>query len=370
MKFTCEKTQLANALSIASRTVCQKSSIAVLEGILLQAGDGLRLTGYNLETGITVRMDAEIERPGDCVMPARLFFDIVRKLDSDELTLEVDDSYRVTIRGGNSHFSILASAAEDYPSLPSVDAENSIAIPENALRELISGTIFAVSDKQTRPIYTGCLFEVSPEGVNVIAIDSFRLAKRSWHPEAPFDKTMNFVVPAAALKELEKLLGDSEDEVRFSLGAKHILFTVGGATLVCRLLEGDFLDWRRIVPLNHPIVMVADVATLMASIERVGLIVSEKYKSPVRCVFRENEAELRTLTTIGTARDVCPLAGDGKGIEIGFNNRYLLDALKSVPTEEVRVEINNGLSPIVLRPCDDKADFVHMIMSVRLKPGE
>ena len=370
MKFTCEKNQLANAISIASRTVCQKSSIAVLEGILLKADRELTLTGYNLETGITVRLDAEISVPGDCVMPARLFFDIVRKLDGDEVTLSVDDSYRVTIRGGNSHFTILSNAAEDFPSLPGVTEENSISVPESALRELIGGTIFAVSDKQTRPIYTGCLFEVEDERLTVVAVDSFRLARRSYRFETPIGKTMKFVVPAAALKEVEKLLGDSDDPVKFCLGPKHILFTVGGATLVCRLLEGEFLDWRRIVPTNHPILLTANVATLTASIERVGLIVSEKYKSPVRCVFGENMATMRTRTTIGEASDVCPLAGEGKDVEIGFNNRYLLDALKAVPSEEVRIEINNGLSPIVLRPCDEKTDFTHMVMSVRLKAGE
>lgn len=370
MKFTCEKNLLANAISVASRTVCQKSAIPALEGILLRAESRLYLTGYNLETGITVSLDAEISGTGDCVMPARLFFDIVRKLPDDEVTVEVDEKYRVSIRGGISSFTIMASSAEDYPDLPSVAEENDVRIPENALRELISGTIFAVSENQARPIHTGCLLEVGENDVTMVAVDGFRLARRSWHPETPNAKTMKFVVPAAALKELEKILGDSMEEASVHLGAKHILFTVGGATLVCRILEGEFLDWRRVVPTNNPIRLAANVAALTASIERVSLIVSEKFKSPVRCRFSENAAEFRTTTTIGSAQDGCQLAGDGQEIEIGFNCRYLLDALRAIPSEEVRLELSNNLSPIVFTPCEDKYDFAYMVLPVRLKPGE
>jgi DNA polymerase-3 subunit beta len=178
---------------------------------------------------------------------------------------------------------------------------------------------------------------------------------------------MSFVVPAAGLKEVEKILTDSEEEAAFTLGAKHILVQVGSATLICRLLEGDFLDWRKVVPTDCPVKLVANVADLSSSIERVGLIVSEKFKSPVRCVFSNQVLLLRTNTTIGAAEDQCAIAGDGKELEIGFNVRYLADALKAVPSEEVTLELTNGLSPIVLTPVDDKLDFAYMVLPVRLK---
>lgn len=380
MKFTCEKTMLANAISVASRTVCQKSSIPALEGILLRAEDQLYLTGYNLETGITVRLDAEITRAGDCVMPARLFFDIIRKLPGDTVTLEVDDKYKVTIIGGYSKFSIMAISAEDYPDLPRIGEANAVRIPENALRDLIGGTIFAVSENQARPIHTGCLIEVADTQVTMVAVDGFRLARRSFRLDAPIGRTMKFVVPAAALKEVEKILSDDDAPMALTLGTKHILFEIGGATLICRILEGDFLDWNRVVPKDNPIRLCARVDELTASIERVSLIVSEKYKSPVRCLFTENLAKFRTVTTIGDARDECALAGDGKELEIGFNCRYLLDALKAVPTEEVMLELSNSLSPIVFTPTEtDKTgeneekrpfDYSYMVLPVRLKPGE
>lgn len=380
MKFTCEKNLLANAISVASRTVCQKSSITVLEGILLRAEDRLSLTGYNLETGITVRLDAAISEPGECVMPARLFFDIIRKLPDDEVTLEVDEKYQVSIRGGISSFKIMASAAEDYPDLPRVAEADAVKLPEFALKELIGGTIFAVSENQARPIHTGCLIEVENDTVTMVAVDGFRLARRTFHLDAPCERAMKFVVPAAALKEVEKILSDDDAPASLTLGAKHILFEIGGATLVCRILEGDFLDWRRVVPMNCPTELCARVDDLNASIERVGLIVSEKFKSPVRCLFGQNVAEFRTLTNIGAARDGCAIAGDGKDLEIGFNCRYLLDALKVIPTEEVLLELSNSLSPIVFLPTTKdrngeneqkkRFDFAYMVLPVRLKPGE
>jgi DNA polymerase-3 subunit beta len=173
-------------------------------------------------------------------------------------------------------------------------------------------------------------------------------------------------VPAQGLKEVEKILSDTEEEAAFTLGAKHIMFTIGDATLICRLLDGEFLDWRRVVPTNCPIQLTANVAELTSSIERVGLIVSEKYKSPVRCMFSNQVLLLRTNTTIGAAEDRCSIVGNGKELEIGFNVRYLADALRAVPTEEVTLELTNGLSPIVMTPVDDKQDFSYMVLPVRI----
>ena len=169
------------------------------------------------------------------------------------------------------------------------------------------------------------------------------------------------------MKEVEKILTDCDDNASFTIGPKHILFQIGGATLVCRLLEGDFLDWKRVVPTNCPIKLVANVSDLAASVDRVGLIVSEKYKSPVRCIFSNQVVRMRTNNTIGAAEDQCSIAGDGRELEIGFNVRYLADALRAVPSEEVTLELTNGLSPIVLTPVDDKHDFAYMVLPVRIK---
>ena len=367
MRFTCEKSMLVQGLNIAGRTVAAKSSLSVIEGILCRAGDGLNLTGYNMETAITYRVDAEVTDSGECILPAKLFGDIVRRLPEGPVTVVVDDAFKVSIRAGYASFTISAESADDYPDLPDVSTGRAIRIPQNKLKELISGTIFAVSENQGRPIHTGVKFEVSENAITAVAVDGFRLARRTFHPEEPTGRELSFVVPAAGLKEVEKILTDSEDNAAFTLGTKHILFQVGGATLVCRLLEGEFLDWKRVVPSNCPIKLVANVSDLASSVERVGLIVSEKYKSPVRCVFSNQVLNMRTSTTIGAAEDRCAIAGDGKELEIGFNVRYLADALKVIPAEEVCLELTNGLSPIVLTPVEDKYDFAYMVLPVRIK---
>ena len=366
MKFTCEKALLVSAISVAGRTVAQRSSISCLEGILLRVGVGVQLTGFNLETGITVRVEAAVSEPGVCVMPARLFFEIIRKLPDEEVTITVDERLQVSIRGGASSFKIAAMDAEDYPDLPDVDSNRGIVLPQFILRDMIGGTIFSVSENQSRPIHTGCLIEVGNDSISMVAVDNSRLARRTWHSEDPIEREMKFVVPATGLREVEKILTDTDESVKFTLGSKHILFEIGDVTLVCRILEGEFIDWRRVVPVDNQIKLVARVAELMASIERVSLIVSEKVKSPVRCTFGDQTADFRTTNTIGTAHDTCPMAGNGNELEIGFNCRYILDALKAIPTEEVTLEMKNGLSPIVFTPVDNTCDFSYMVLPVRL----
>ena len=367
MRFTCEKSMLVTGLNITGRTVAQKSALSAIEGILCRAGVGLSLTGYNMETAITYQIDAEVTDAGACILPARLFGDIIRRLPEGPVTVVVDDNYKVSIRAGYASFTISAESADDYPELPDVGSGRSIRIPQTALKELISGTIFAVSENQGRPIHTGVKFEVEDSTVSAIAVDGFRLARRTYHTEEPTGRSLSFVVPAQGLKEVEKIATDSDADVAFTLGTKHILFQMGCATLICRLLEGDFLDWRRVVPTNCPVKLVANVGELASSIERVGLIVSEKYKSPVRCVFSDQVLLLRTNTTIGAAEDRCTISGDGKELEIGFNVRYLADALRAIPGEEVVLELTNGLSPIVLTPAEEKYDFAYMVLPVRIK---
>ena len=371
MRFTCEKSMLVMGLNITGRTVAQKSGLSALEGILCRAGFGLELTGYNMETAISFRIDADISEEGKCILPAKLFGDIVRRLPEGPVTVTVDDQFKVSIKSGYSSFTISAEGAEDYPVLPDVGEGRPISIPQSAMKELISGTIFSVSENQGRPVHTGVKFEVGYDTVSAIAVDGFRLARRTFHTPEPIERDTAFVVPSQSLKEVEKILQpEGEDTVEFTIGNRHIMFQMGEATLVCRLLDGEFLDWRRVVPTNCPIQLVADVGELTRSLERVGLIVSEKYKSPVRCRFGNQELRVKTKTTIGDAEDQCSFAGNGKDLEIGFNVRYLCDALRAVPSDEVVLELTNGLSPIVMTPVEgDKYDFSYMVLPVRIQPN-
>lgn len=368
LKFTCEKALLVSAISVASRTVAAKSPIAVLEGIYLQAGMQLRMTGYNMETGVTVTVPAEVTEVGECVMPARLFFDIVRRLPDEPVTVSVDDGMKVSVICGISAFHFSADQAQDYPELPSVEDARLLAeIPQRVLREMIGGTLFAVSEQATRPIHTGVLFEKAEGSWTAVSTDGFRLALRRWTPEQAAEGNEKFVVPAAALREVEKILEDTDEPVKISRTKLHILFQIGDAQLVCRVLEGEFMDWRKVLVRDTPIKMTGSVGALASTLERVGLMVNEKYKSPVRCLFGKDTAEFRTDTALGSARDRCTLAGDGKDLEIGFNCRYLLDALRVIDTDDVLIELTNSLSPIIMTPADGKDTFTYLVLPVRVK---
>ena len=366
LQFSCQRDELVSAISVASRTVSQKSTIPALEGILVSAGNMLTLTGYNLETGISVSMEANVREMGTAVFPAKLFGDIIRKLPDEAVSVVVDNDFKVNIVSGISSFSIMASSSEDYPSLPDVEYDKSISVPQNVLKDMISGTIFSVSENQTRPVQTGCKFEIDSETITVVAVDGYRLALRREKIENPEGRTLAFVAPSPALREVEKILGDTDEEASFTLGTRHILFQVENATLICRLLEGEFLDWRRVVPTDNPIRLAVNVKEMIGSLERVSLIVSEKVKSPVRCTFGENMAALRTSNTIGNVYDECKVAGNGGDMEIGFNCKYLLEALRAVPTENISLELKTNLSPAVINPCEGD-QFTYMVLPVRLK---
>jgi DNA polymerase-3 subunit beta len=370
LKFSCEKAILVSAISAASRTVAQKSTIPALEGIYLCAGVTVRLSGYNLETGITVEIPADISEQGQCVMPAHLFSEIIRKLPDDIVYIAVDDDLKVSIKCGISSFTISAMSAADYPELPDVEEAKAITVTQKALKSMIGGTLFSVSENQARPIHTGCLFEVADDVITVVAVDGYRLALRRTFLDEGTGRELKFVAPSAALKEVERILTDSDEPAKFTKGTKHILFEIGGATLVCRLLEGEFLDWRRVVPRDNGIKLTGNVRQLQSSLERVSLIIDEKIKSPVHCTFSNNRADFKISNTIGRVNDSCPLAGDGNDLEIGFNCKYLLEALRAVPTEDVCLELNNGLSPVVMVPCEEKETYLYMVLPVRLKANE
>ena len=370
MKFSCEKALLQAAISTTSRAVSPKSSIPALEGILLEAGNDLRLTGYNLETGIRTIVPADIREEGTLVLGARLFGEIVRKLPDDIVTFQ-SENYMVNIKCGMSEFNILGTDPEEFPELPTVEYQNSLILPQSRLKAMISQTLFAVSDNESRPIHTGSLFEVDSNGLTIVSVDGYRLALR----HEAIDKkegaeTFSFVGPGAALSEVEKICSDVDEPASVTQGARHVMFKVGDTMLVSRRLEGEFLAYRQAIPRNNTIHVEGETRALLSSIDRVSLIISDKLKSPLRCVFDSNLLKISTKTAIGDAYDECPLSGDGGGLEIGFNNKYLMDALKAAPADKVRLELTTGVSPCVILPTEGEENFLYMVLPVRLKAGE
>lgn len=367
IQFSCEKALLKSAIVTASPAVASKSSIPALEGLLLHADQGLTVSGFNMQTGIRTHVSANVSLPGDVVLNARLFSDIVRSMPDDMVTFTVDDKLSVHLTCGDSDFGIPGISAVDYPDLPEVEDVYSVSIQQKILRSMIEETAFAISTNESRPIHTGALFEVGDEGLTMAAVDGFRLAVRKEPLEKVEGGAFSFVAPGSALSEVKKICGDSEDPAEITLGKRHILFTVGDTELICRRLEGDFLDYRNAIPRKNPISITVEARSLIESIDRVSVMISEKLKSPVRCVFDHDKVLLSAKTGNGEAKDVCRVSGDGGGLEIGFNNRYLVEALRYAPADTVRIELNTGVSPAVIVPVEGEENFLYMVLPVRLK---
>jgi len=370
IKFSCEKVLLQSAIAVASRAVAQKSSIPALEGLLIHVDQELTVSGYNMQTGIRTRVSADVSSGGDIVLNARLFGDIIRRMPDDVVTFTADDRMMVHLSCGDADFDILGLSAADYPELPDVEDEFAITLQQKTLRAMIEEVAFAVSTNESRPVHTGALFEVNEKGLTMVAVDGFRLAIRREKVDRVDGGAFSFVAPGSALNEVKSICSDVEDSAEVTLGKRHILFEVGETQLICRRLEGEFLDYKNAIPRKNPISVVADTKSLIGSIDRVSVVISEKLKSPVRCIFDHDKVLLSAKTGNGEAKDVCRLSGDGDGLEIGFNNRYLMEALRYAPADTVKIELNTGVSPAIIVPVDGEENFLYMVLPVRLKSSD
>ena len=370
IQFSCEKVLLQNAINVATRAVAPKSSIPALEGLLLHVGDSLTVSGYNMSTGIRTTVPADVGSGGDIVLNARLFGDIVRRMPDDIIVFTADDKLTVHVTCGDADFDISGISAADYPELPEVEDEYAMSIQQSVLRQMIDQTAFAVSTNEARPVHTGALFEIGDMGLTVVAVDGFRLAYRREPIERIQGGAFSFVAPGNALNEVKNICGDVEDLATITLGKRHLLFEVGATELICRRLEGEFLDYKRAIPRSNPITVIAETKDLIRSIDRVSVVISDKLKSPVRCRFSNDRVYFSAKTGNGEAKDVCPVAGDGQDLEIGFNNRYLMEALRYAPAETVKIELNTGVTPAVIVPTEGEENFLYMVLPVRLKNAD
>lgn len=369
MKFSCEKETLLSLIGTASRAVTGKSAMPLLEGLLVTAeGNELTLTGYDLSMGIRTTAEADVVEPGSVVLNARLFFDIVRKLPNDAVYLETDDKLLTTIKCGRAVFNLIATEADEFPALAEVSSETGFSLPQSMLKSMIAQTIFSVSDNESKPIHTGCLFELEGSQLNVVAVDGYRLSVRREKVDGiPGD--MKFVVPGSSLREIERILTEEDGSVEIFPDKKNILFRIGGTTLITRLIDGEFLNYRAAIPTEFDHVVSADRHELTTCIERVSLIVSEKLKNPVRFHFDGSYVQLSCITAVGKSYDECPINGTIEDLEIGFNNRYLLDALRAAGDDTVLLSLKGALNPVVITPAEGE-QYTYLVLPVRLKAND
>lgn len=370
MKFTCDKSELSAAIVKASRSCAQKSTIPALEGLLIEAGNRVTVTGYDLKRGIYTSIDADVTEPGSIVLSTRLFGEIIRRFPDGEVTVDCGKDFTTMITCGKSEFKIIGLDPEDYPLLPEVDCRSNLSLPQGTLKQMINETVFAVSDNEARPVYTGALFDIENDELTLVAVDGYRLALRKEPLEKCDMEKGNFIVPGYALSDAEKICLDETEPVSIHVGEKHISFTAGDTVLISRRIDGEFLNYRKSIPDDFSVRINAKRTELARVVDRVGLIILDKIKSPLRFTFDYDMVKIVCSTSVGNAEDICFVSGDGGGMEIGFNNRYMMDALKNAPADEITLCMSSGSTPCVIVPADGSDKFTYMILPVRLRAGE
>lgn len=365
MKFTLDKRILTEAVGNLQRAVSAKTSIPALEGILIRTDvDKIILSAYDLEIGMQTELPAVIAEQGAIDLTAKLFSEIVRKSPADNITIESDERNTATITSGVSCFTIIGMNAAEFPEFPKVTDTDTIKIPANLLKSMIRQTLFAVADSNAKPIHQGSLFKIENGILDVVSVDGYRLALR--REAINFDGSLEFVVPGKTLSEVLKLLKEDDSDVEICPSRRHILFKIDNYTVLSALLEGEFLDYRAALPKENKIEVVVSTRTLIDSVERVSLLITDRLKSPVRCVIGEDTIKLFCTTTMGRANDQIEAKVSGDPLEIGFNNKYLLDALRSAESDEVRLMLNGPISPMLVLPKEGDA-FSFLVLPVRLR---
>lgn len=365
MKFTVNKSDITEAVSNIQRAVSTKTSIPALEGILLSATEtGLELCAYDLELGITTVIPAFVMEPGKAVLSAKLFSDIVRRTPAETVTVSVDEKNMATLESGYSRFSIIGIPAEEFPELPKLSDSTQISLPGALLKSMIRQTLFAIAESDAKPIHQGSLFSLENGILDVVSVDGYRLAVR--REPVDFSEDLSFVVPGKTLSELLKLIKDSEEPVEISAGRRHILFKIDNYTVISSLLEGEFLNYKAAIPPESQTEVVLKTREAIDSVERVSLLITDRLKSPLRCLFDNNEVKLNCTTSMGRASDQLDVEMTGQSVEIGFNNRYLLEALRNTECDEVKVQLGGPLSPMKVVPKEGDS-FLFLVLPVRLK---
>ncbi len=366
MKLICNKQGLYEALINVSKAVADKSTIPALEGIKMNLEDStLSLTGYDLEIGIITSIPAVSQDEGEWIVNSRLFTDIIKKMPTDEVEINIAENMAMTVSSGMTEYTISAMSAIQYPSIPEFGESKCITMGQSVVRSMINQTLFAVSQNDTKPILMGELFEVEDNRLNVVAIDGYRLAVRSEAVKETENK--KFVIPAKTLNEVSKMLKD-EDGLTCDIvvSRKHIVFDFNGYTVFSRLLEGEFHNYKGSIPQKSVTEVIIPRRELIDCLERASLLINERVKSPVKCLFDNGLLKVSCATSIGRIYDEIDCDIAGPMIEIGFNCKYLLDPLKAINDEKIKLLMNGGNLPMKIVPIKND-DYTYLVLPVRLR---
>ena len=370
MKFTCYKETIIKAINSVVKGVESKTTMPILEGILIQTNDNeIKLTTYDLEIGIEYIMECDVKEQGNTVVNAIMFSEIIRKLPDTEIEITLNDKNLLEIECEGSHYKLATMNPEEFPELPKIEIENSIEIEQNALKNMIRKTIFAVSTEESRPIFTGCLFETENNKLNVVAVDGFRLALRSIFLKTKTND-FNAVIPAKTLNEVNKILSDSFEPIKIGVAKNQALFEMDNCKIVTRIIDGEFLNYKNVIPSNWETRIRVNKNNFQDCFERISLIssssIEKEKKYPVKVNVDIGKVTISCTNQTGDAKEEMFVATEGKNLEAGFNPKYFLDSLKSIDDEEVYVEFGTSISPCLIKSVENN-DYVYMILPIRLK---
>ena len=370
MKIVCEKDKILKAINSVTKAVASKTTMPILEGIFIQTNENqVKLTTYDLEIGIEYIIECDVKEQGATVVNAIMFSEIIRKLPDTDIKIEINDKNLLMIECEGSLYKLATMNPDEFPELPQINIENSIEIEQNSLKEMIRKTIFAVSTEENRPIFTGCLFQISNNKLNVVAVDGFRLA---WKSKFLQNKINDFtaVIPGRTLNEINKIISDSFDNIKIGVAKNQALFEMENCKVVTRLLDGEFLNYSSVIPENWETRIRVNRDILQNCFERVSLIssssIEKEKKYPVKVLVEIGKVTISCTNQTGDAKEEIYIESEGKNLEAGFNPKYFLDALRAIDDEEVFVDFGTSISPCVIRPVEE-GDYTYMILPIRLK---
>ena len=370
MKIICEKENIIKALNSVTKAVASKPNKPILEGILIQTNSTeVKLTTYDLEMGIEYIINCEVKEEGAIVINATMFSEIIRKLPNTDITIYVNENNLLVIECEGSLYKLATMDPGEFPELPQINIENSIEIEQNTLKEMIRRTIFAVSTEENRPIFTGCLFEISNNKLNVVAVDGFRLAWKSKYLQTKVND-FKAVIPGRTLNEINKILIDSFETIKIGVAKNQALFELENCKIVTRLLDGEFLNYTNVIPQTWETRIRVNRANLLNCFERISLIssssIEKEKKYPVKVSIDIGKIIISCTNQTGDAKEEMLVSTEGKNLEVGFNPKYFLDSCRCIDDEEIFVDFGTSISPCIIRPVEE-GDYVYMILPIRIK---
>ena len=372
MKIVCEKEKLLKGLNSVIRAVPTRTTMPILEGILIQTNNNqLKLTSYDLELGIEYNMECNVIEEGNTVVNSVMFSEIIRKLPDTDINIEINENNLLVIECEGSLYKLATMNPDEFPELPKIVVENSIETDQTILKNMIRKTIFAVSIEENRPIFTGCLFEVVNNSLNVVAIDGFRMG---WVSNSLSSASSDFkaVIPGKTLNEVNKIILDSFDSIKIGVSKNQAIFEMENCKVVTRLLDGEFLNYASVIPNNWETRIRVNKNILQNCFERISLIssssIEKEKKYPVKISIEVGKVTISCTNQTGDAKEEMFTETEGKDLEIGVNPKYFLDALKAIDDEEIYISFGTNISPCVIKPVDETArNYTYMILPIRMK---